>query len=320
MERTLVAGASGQAQNPLRTVLAPGLGWFATMPAFVRAGPAPALGAKLVTAFPGNATCGIPTHQALVVLVDHETGVPLAVVAGKTITERRTAAVSVLATQRLAARPRGTLALLGAGAQARAHLEAFVDASLVTSARVWSRSAERAERLALYGRTLGTDSSVAAEPAAALAGADVIVTATSAAQPFFASQDIADGAHLNAVGACVADRRELPASLVAEAAIYVDSREAAARESGDIVLAMRELGDEGISIRAELGEMLADPTRCDPPARVTIFESLGLGIEDVACAAYVLPIVRTGGGNGQSRSANLVTAAWRLPDFFDAHR
>ena len=119
-------------------------------------------------------------------------------------------------------------------------------------------------------------------------GADVVVTATSASEPLFAAGDIADGAHVNAVGACVPSRRELPAMLLAEANAYADSSDAAWIESGDLLLAAAELGRERVTIAAELGAMLADPALRHAPRRVTIFESLGLGIEDVACAAYVL--------------------------------
>jgi alanine dehydrogenase len=287
MRRTLAAGARGDAHGPTRTMLATDRGWFATMPALVALDEFHGLGAKLVSFFPQNAG-GVPTHHAVIAMLDPATGAFRALVAGETITERRTAAASLVATERLAARPKGTLALLGAGVQGFAHLEAFVDAGLVRAVRVWSPTAANAERLASRAREAGLPAFVAADAPNAARGADVVVTATATVEPLFAASDIADGAHINAVGACVPSRRELPAALVAEANVYVDSTEGAWRESGDLLFAARDLGREQISIAAELGAMLADPSLRHPRKRVTIFESLGIGIEDVACAAYVL--------------------------------
>jgi ornithine cyclodeaminase/alanine dehydrogenase-like protein (mu-crystallin family) len=289
MRSTLRARAGGAAHGPTRAVLQLSQGWFATMPATVALDDLRGLGAKLVTAFPKNVGDGLPTHQAIVAMFDPGTGAPIALVAGETITERRTAAVSLVATERLAQRPRGTLAVLGAGAQAHAHLDAFLAAGLVERLQLWSPRFERAEALAAKARASGLAAVVVAgDPAAAVHGADVIVTATAASTPLFEACDVADGAHLNAVGSCVPSRRELPAALVAEANVYVDSLDGAWREAGDLILAAHDLGHARVRVCAELGTMLSDPERSDPVARVTIFESLGLGIEDVACAAYVL--------------------------------
>jgi len=288
MFSTLRATATGDAGGPTRSMIALDDGWFGAMPARVRLPGVSAVGAKLVTFFPRNGERGIPTHQAVVALFDASTGAPTAFVAGETITERRTAAASVVATQRLAARPRGTLAILGGGVQGHAHLSAFADADLVTRLRVWSQRRGNAERLAESARALGIMTEIAASAAQAVRGADVIVTATAATDPLFGASDVADGAHLNAVGACVPNRRELPAALVAEAALYVDSLDAAWRESGDLLLAAEELGRERVVVRGEIGEMLAAPAPRSDGGRVTIFKSLGIGVEDVACAAYVL--------------------------------
>jgi alanine dehydrogenase len=288
MFSTLRATATGDAGGPTRSMIALDEGWFGAMPASVRLAGVSAVGAKLVTFFPRNGDRGIATHQAVIALFDPNTGAPTALVAGETITERRTAAASVVATQRLATRPRGTLAILGGGVQGHAHLAAFADAGLITHLRVWSQRRPNAERLAESARALGIATEVASSAAEGVRGADVIVTGTAASDPLFAASDVADGAHLNAVGACVPSRRELPATLIAEADVYVDSLDGAWRESGDLILAAQELGRERIFVRAEIGEMLADPARRDGGARVTIFKSLGIGVEDVACAAYVL--------------------------------
>ena len=110
---------------------------------------------------------------------------------------------------------------------------------------------------------------------------------TSTVDPLLSGADLAQGAHINAVGSCTPERRELASDVVARAAVYVDSRDAALRESGDVIIAMRELGRNNL-ITAQLGEMIADPASRARNVAITIFKSLGLGIEDVICAAYVL--------------------------------
>jgi alanine dehydrogenase len=256
------------------------------MPAYVDTGEIRALGAKLVSVFPQNAQRGLATHHATIVLFDPDDGSRLASVAGDVITLRRTAAASIVAAQALAARPLGTYAVLGAGAQGRAHVEALIAAGLLTSLRVWSRTPERALALASFA-TDHVPVVVAETPSEAVAGADGIVTATASPVPLFDARDIAGHAHVSAVGACVPTHRELPGELVAHAAFYADSRDGALREAGDLLLAMAEYGLDETHVRAELGSVLVEET---PIAhdRPTIYESLGLGIFDVACAAYVV--------------------------------
>ena len=289
--RTIVREAflaldAGRAHNPVRAVATPPGGWFAAMPAYVQLGALGALGAKLVCVFPANAALGRPTHRAAVILFDPDDGAPIARVAGDAITLRRTAAASLVATEALAARADGRYAILGAGAQGRAHAEAFLDAGLVRSRCVWSRTREHA--LALAATAAERVSVVVAPPPDdAVAHADVIVAATASPVPLFDARSVQRHAHVNAVGACVPAHRELPGALVAAAAFYADSREAALREAGDLLIAMPEFGLDATHVRAEIGRVLARgvPAPHDGP---TIYESLGLGILDVACAAYAL--------------------------------
>jgi ornithine cyclodeaminase len=285
---TLVAAAHGLAFGPVRAVVVMEGAWFGAMPAYVDTGAIRALGAKLVAAFPGNSRRGLATHQAKIALFDPDTGRALAIVGGDTITRRRTAAVSVVATETLARMPRGAYAILGAGEQAFSHLEAFADARLVTSLRVWSRTRSRAEALAWDARARGIDATVTDDANDAVRGADVVVTATAAPDSLFDVASAGPNVHVNAVGACVPTRRELPGAFVARAEFFVDSRDAALREAGDLLLAMPEHGLDASHIRGELGDVLAG--KGPPPSgdRPTIYESLGLGIFDVACAAYVL--------------------------------
>jgi alanine dehydrogenase len=283
MRDTLRAAAEGKGGGPTRASLATANGWFGAMPAYTPGG----LGAKLVVVIPDNAARGLPTHRAVVVLFEPETGAAAAWIEAEAITRDRTAAVSVVATQALAARPRGRHAILGAGVQGRAHVDAFARAGLLKSLAVWSRDAARADALVAHARSeLGVSAHRVESADAAVHGADVITTCTGATAPLFAADSVADGAHVNAVGACVPDRRELPGALVGAAALVVDDVAAARAEAGDVVLAVAEDAASWDGV-VTLGEVLAGravPRR----GRASVFISLGLGIEDVATAVALI--------------------------------
>ncbi|MDB5039683.1 MAG: ornithine cyclodeaminase [Candidatus Eremiobacteraeota bacterium] len=286
MAATLRAAAAGEGGGPVRSALTTGEGvWLAAMPAW-SAAPHSSLGAKLVVAIPGNAARGLPTHRAVVVLLDPLTGAPTAWVEAEALTRARTAAVSVVATRLLARRARGRHAILGAGAQGSAHLEAFARAGLPQRLAVWSRDRDRAQRLVGAARALGIAARLAETADDAVHGADVITTCTGSAEPLFDAASVADGAHLNAIGACVADKRELPGRLIGQSALVVDDVAAARAEAGDILLAVAEgiASWDGI---VSLGEVLLE--RVTPRGgRVSTFVSLGLGVEDVATAAALV--------------------------------
>jgi ornithine cyclodeaminase/alanine dehydrogenase-like protein (mu-crystallin family) len=286
MHATLRAAASGGGGGPVRASLTTREDvWFAAMPAW-SAAPHAALGAKLVVAVPANAARGLPTHRAVVVLLDPQTGAAVAWVDAEALTRARTAAVSVVATRALAQRPNGAHAILGAGAQGAAHLDAFARAGMLGRLAIWSRDGVRATVLAATARALGVDARVADDAGDAARGADVITTCTASAEPLFDAASAADGAHVNAVGACVATKRELPGTLVGGSALVVDDVAAARAEAGDIVLAVAE-GVASWNGVVSLGEILAG--RASPRAgRVSLFVSLGLGVEDVVAAAAIV--------------------------------
>jgi alanine dehydrogenase len=288
MAATLRGVAAGDGGGPVRaTLTTPDAVWLAAMPAWCAT--PPALGAKLVVAVPENAARGLPTHRAVVVLLDPKNGAPTAWVEAEGLTRARTAAVSVVATRALAARPRGVHAILGAGAQGHAHAAAFARALLLERLIVWSRDRTSAERLAESVRANGARADVAASADAAVRDADVVTTCTASGEPLFAAEAVADGAHVNAVGACVAYKRELPAQLIGAARLVVDDLAAAHAEAGDVLLAVAE-GAAAWDIVATLGDVLAGRA---PPrgGRVSVFVSLGLGVEDVAAAAAVVAVV-----------------------------
>lgn len=260
--------SSGKVVQPLRTVVpvAEHNGFFGVMPAC-----GGALGAKLVTFFPNNE--GIPTHHAVIVLFHPETGEPLVMMDGRLITEMRTAAVSAVATDLLARHDVNVLAILGSGVQARSHLEALRIVRQFREVRVWSP-----RHAADFAREHGISASASAEEA--VRGADVIVVATSATTPILKGAWLSAGAHVNAVGATRPNWRELDDDCVVRAKLFVESREAASKESGDVIAAQ--------NIVAELGELIAGskPGRASLE-EITLYKSVGVAIEDVAAAQLV---------------------------------
>lgn len=272
MERALIDFSAGKVTQPVRSIIsvnvASATGFLGVMPAHCPDG----LGLKAVTFYPSNAERGIPTHMATIFLVEPETGAPLAIIDGRLITEMRTAAVSAAATKLLSAPDAKVLAILGTGVQANSHLEALQLVRRFEEIRVWSPTREHAER---FARKFGAKATSAEQ---AVRNADVIVTATSAKTPVLRGAWLKTGCHVNAVGACRPDWRELDDDAMRNV-LFVDSREGALKESGDVILS-------GGKIYAELGEALAGKA----PARAsetTIFKSLGMAVEDIAAATLV---------------------------------
>jgi thiomorpholine-carboxylate dehydrogenase len=237
-------------------------------------GAEPGLGVKLVAFHPGNAARGLPTHHGLVVLLRPETGEPLAVMDARPITAMRTAAASALATRALARPDARVLAILGTGAQARAHAEALRLVRDFREIRIWGRNPVRARDLA---REIGAVAMPSAE--AAVRGAQVVVTATAATEPVLQGAWLDRDAQVNAIGWSGPAGRELDEAVLQGAFLVVDSREAVQRETPELCLA-------GVEIGAELGEILAG-TRSVPPGGRSVFRSVGLAVEDVAAAALV---------------------------------
>jgi thiomorpholine-carboxylate dehydrogenase len=269
MARALIDFSSGRVVQPVRTLVAAPDGLLGVMPCVYNG----IMGAKLVTVFPGNAANGIPGHQAIIQLFDAANGTPTGTLDGRIITEMRTAAVSAVAIDTLAPPDARVLAVLGSGVQARAHIAALRTVRPIEEIRIWSRTTEHAERLAAdVGAT-------ATSPQAAVHGADIVVTATHALEPVLHGAWLVERAVVAAVGAVGASHRELDDEAM-RGSIVVDSREAAAREAGDILLA-------DAKIYAELGEILAG-TIPPPTVGPIVFKSLGLAVEDLAAAQLVM--------------------------------
>ena len=204
MRDALLALARGEVHQPLRTVVRPpgAEGLLGLMPAF-RAGAEPALGVKVVAVYPGNPARGRDAHQGAVLLLDGTTGEPLALANASAVTAVRTAAVTAVATDALARPDATTLAIIGTGVQAQAHLPAIAAVRRLTGIRVAGRSLESARRFAL-SQAVPVEACATVEEA--VSGADIVVTVTSSAEPVLSHDWLAPGAHVNAVGSSVADR------------------------------------------------------------------------------------------------------------------
>jgi len=286
VERGLRAQAQDKVVQPVRVVVRNSAGMFGSMPCSIDG---TGLGAKLVTFFPDNAKLGLHTHNAIIELFDPQTGVPSALLDGRLITEMRTAATSAIATRALAREDASVGALIGTGVQARSHVQALQTIGMLRELRIWGRTPDNAKKLADWASGLGIKASVSATIPDACRGAHVVCTVTPSTIPIVEDADIEPGTHVNAVGSSAPSMQELAPGLVGRARLFVDTVEGAMRESGDILAAIREgkLPPEPELVR------LCDVVVGDAQGRrsaneVTIFKSLGMAIEDVACAAVAV--------------------------------
>lgn len=268
MAEALRALSAGEVLQPLRTVLPvpEHNGFFAVMPARGRA-----LGAKLVTFYPRNKN--IHTHHAMILLFRPETGEPLVAMDGRLITEMRTAAVSAVATDLLARKDARVLAIIGSGVQARSHLKALRIVRDLDEVRVWSP--HHADG---FAREHHVNAAGSAEEA--VCNADVILVATAATTPVLRGEWLRPGTHINAVGATRPDWRELDDEVLRRARLYVESREAAMKESGDVMAAAKPV--------IEIGELIENKQAGRKSAgEITLFKSVGVAIEDIVAADLV---------------------------------
>jgi len=296
MAEVLAALARGELFQPLRFVARPpsANGFLGLMPAH-RSGPNAVYSLKEIVVTPTNPTRGLDAHQGAVLLHDGETGQLAAVLNASPVTEIRTAAVSGLATRTLARQDAKRVAILGAGVQARGHVEAMRAVLDDPEIRIWARNPDTAE-------TLAAEVGAIASPSvdAALFGAEVVCTTTASTDPVVERRWLTAGAHVNAVGACIPTARELDTATVAASSFFVDRRESALSEAGDLMLAQAEGAVGPDHIKAELGEVLAGahPGRQDE-GELTVFESLGIAVEDLAAAELVVRRARERGAGSE---------------------
>jgi ornithine cyclodeaminase/alanine dehydrogenase-like protein (mu-crystallin family) len=268
MARAMADLSSGKVVQPGRVMLpvADHQGFLGLMPAY-----GGALGAKLVAFYPNNQ--GIPSHHAVILLFKPETGEPLVTMDGRLITEMRTAAVSAVATKLLARPEASVLGILGSGVQARSHLQAMRLVRTIRDVRVWSPRNAPA-----FAKEFGVRAVATAEEA--VRGADIVVVATSSQTPVLSGAWLAPGTHINAVGAPRPTWRELDDEALRKARLYVEQREAATLESGDVIASGK--------IVAEIGEVVAGgkPGR-QSPDEITLYKSVGVAVQDVVSADLV---------------------------------
>lgn len=279
--------AKGRANVPQRLGLKTDAGLVLAMP-----GNLPdeqALAIKIVTVFPDNSRRGLPSIFGLVVVLDAATGSPLALVEGGHLTALRTGATSGLATRLMARADARTVALFGAGVQARTQLAGVRAVRDIREIRIVSRHAESATRLA--GELTGVDTRVLHDAAQAIRGADIVITATTCPTPLFPGVALEPGTHVNAIGAYAATMREVDSAAIQRARIVVDTREGALAEAGDLIIPIRERVIGANHIVAELSELVtgAIPGRTSD-VEITLFKSVGHAAQDVALARRVLDI------------------------------
>lgn len=285
--------ARGEIYMPLRTMVRPpGEESLLALMSSHRGGDRRLWGLKTITLFPSNPARGLDMHQGFVALFDGETGQVRGILSTSAITAIRTAAVSGLATRLLARPGARSVAIIGAGVQGKAHVDAM-------------RAARDFESIVGYSRTpgrvaaeLGVDEVASAEEA--VRGADVVVTATSSKEPVLRREWLRPGTHVNAVGA-IAPARELDVDTIRDAALFVDLRESALNESAEYLVAAEEGAVGPDHIRAEIGELVigtGEGRRNED--ELTVFKSLGLAVEDLVAADYVL---------GRAEAENVGTVA-----------
>jgi ornithine cyclodeaminase len=252
-----------------------------------------------VTVFNANVARGLHGHLASILLLDPETGALRALLDGRYITEARTAAVSAVSARLLARKTAKSLAIIGSGVQARSHLDALSRVHQLKQVTVWSPQKLHRDQFVEYAKTAGSDPgrsgvgvgseppfsvTAADHPGEAIVGADIVVLVTLSSTPVIESGWVKPGAHIICVGACRPTQREIDPDLTARARLFVDSREAALVESGDVVLGIQEGRFTADHIVAELGELVNGAAGRRSDAEITIFKSLGMAVEDVTAA------------------------------------
>lgn len=311
VEGGLAALARGESVQPLRTAtwLPDRRGLLGTMPGMAGGGgDTPAtLGIKVVTVFPGNHPASdsapdrdapaLPSHQGVVLVFDARHGNLTAVLDAESITAIRTAAASAVATRRLAREDASVLTLLGSGVQAETHLEAMRAVRLIQEVRVWSRTPEHAQAFARRAReTHGVPVAVFPFAEDAVRGADLVCTVTGSSEPVLEGAWLSPGTHVNAVGACTSQARELDTEGIVRSRLYTDRRESLLMEAGDFRIPKGEGAITDEHLVGEIGELLLEriPGR-GSDTEITLFKSLGIAVEDLVSAELVMRKARAAG-------------------------
>jgi ornithine cyclodeaminase/alanine dehydrogenase-like protein (mu-crystallin family) len=293
MQRTMIAVSQGRVILPLRSALVmPGRGLMGNMPAYL-AEPE-CFGIKLVSIMPHNRPPAFSSHLGVVLLFEAEHGQPVALLDAAEITAIRTAAASALATRLLARKDAAVLALIGAGEQARSHLEAMLAVRSVRRIRVWARDADKATAFAqIEGARHGVAIDTAPTVREAVFAADIVCTLTKAREPLLLGEWLAPGMHLNVVGSSVASAAEIDTAAVVRSRFFVDCRNSTVHEGGEYLRALKEGAIAADHIVAEIGEVASgSKTGRRASTDVTLYKSLGIAPQDLAAAYFVLERAR----------------------------
>jgi ornithine cyclodeaminase/alanine dehydrogenase-like protein (mu-crystallin family) len=285
VEEALISVSNGEVLLPLRMMVQPADhgSVLALMPVH-RGGDRRAYGLKSIAVFPGNSVRGLDPHQGTVTLFDGDSGIPLAVLNAEPVTAIRTAAATAVATRALARADGRPAAIIGSGHQARSHVEALRVIGYGDRIRIASRTPTNAQRLA--GETGAIACTTVEE---AVRGAGVVVTVTSSSDPVVRREWLEPGVHVNAIGACFPDARELDSATMAEGVLFTDRLESLHGEAGDYLIPLAEGVLAADRPAVELGSVLAGhhPGR-QSDDELTVFKSLGIAVEDLAAAEYVV--------------------------------
>jgi len=297
MSDALASLARGEVVLPLRPIIRipDSRNVYGVMPAYSAA--LKSIGTKLISVFPDNHGTKLDSHQGAVALFDGTNGSMVALMEAAAITAIRTAAVSGVATRLLAEPKAETVAILGSGVQGRTHIDAMLAVRPFKRVIVWSRSTEHATELVNAKRkTHDSQFEVAASVEKAVTVADVICTVTASREPVLKGEWLKAGAHINAVGASLATTRELDTDTVKRSRVFVDRRESALNEAGDLLIPMKEGAFKAEDIVAEIGELLIGSAKGRRNEQeITLFKSLGIAVEDLACAHWLYERARAEG-------------------------
>jgi len=294
MKQAFAALSDGRAEVPLRAHLpvARHEGVTLVMSAYVDDEQAEALAVKVVSLFDGNPDRGLARLQAAVLAIEPDTGRPVALLEGATLTAIRTGAASGAATDVLARPDSRTAAVFGAGVQARTQLEAVCTVRPIETVWVYDPVPSASEVFVSETAARGpvpADVRAAETPQQAVADADVICTATTSRAPVFSDAGLRPGVHVNAVGSYQPDVVEIPPETVARALVVVDSRDAALAETGDLIQPIRQGLIAPDHVHAELGELLLGrKTGRGSDEQITLFESVGVAVQDALAARAAL--------------------------------
>ena len=294
MHQTLADERSGQCVQYLRTAITlPNQNVLGLMPGFSSRG---YFGAKVISVYPHNAKDGYPSHQGQIILFGAAHGDVLAVLDAMSITRIRTGAVSAAASKVLAVPHACTLAILGCGEQGWSHLAAMAEQFALQEVCCWDIVPAAAERLAAAARGMGLQAAACREVQTAVQDADIICTLTPSKEPILHNCWVKDGAHINAVGACTPNARELDSDLMARGRVYCDNMQSIAHESGDFLIPLHEGRYDEKHLLGPVGDiMLGRLSGRSGPKNVTIFDAVGMAVEDMACAIWLYEQAVNGG-------------------------